>query len=1021
MNDAQTARRPAIAQGPPLLLAAGSATSVAAALADRVARWPDGRIWTFGLNGDHREQSYRELWRRSGAIAAGLRKFCPAGATVVLLIDDAVDFAPAFWACIRGGFTAVPLMSAAREAFHQRGAQSLRQALSRLSNVNIIADDKFAEFAALLRHERGLPSLSLTEAESESEDDAAAAPAADPIYLTPTSGSTGGLKLVAVQESTVLYRVFTADFKQDQKGLGTFALDSITATIGVFLRGGSWTQMSAAALTIRPTSVLDAIEQHQITTVSSTNSTLKTVIAAAEQTERRWNLGSLLQVGLGGETVVPKVVQRVARFLERHGASRDIIRAGYGTTETGVLVTGANPLERAIDGDGAVRLGGCAPGVGLRVAGTDGELLAEGEIGELQVNCPQKVFSCYWGEPEATRQSFTADGWWRTGDLGRLQDGQLSLHGRTKELLVVSGKKFSLAEIDAEIETVLAAGDRAFACAIHWPEEATERLAVVFVAADPRPEHQAELVENIRAVVARRFGIRPNPISAASLDQIPLGANGKIRRSELGARVMSGSIVATELPPPSAPAVAAPAADETADLEERLMRVWREVLDVTGDLDKDATFFDLGGDSLRSVMLHTTIEERFGKRIAPDALFASPTFRNLLRLVAQHDGKAIAKVSEPRAPWALPQDLHNNLLMRFGTWGGERRTRDRLVAGLNTGGSKTPLFCVFQQMAEFRQLAKYLGPDQPLYGFRSGESFLQYSEDEIQMLALRYVAEITEMYPEGPLFVGGVCQGAIIAVAMAQHLLRRNRHVPLLTLLAWGFPLQPYHGPVLLVHGRDDIYSNPYLRFRRPELAWRRVFPDYAIAEMPGGHSYLFDDDNVAVLAQILASHMQKAERSLPRLVPKLAHRVHLIAELPNTMIAGDRRRISVRVRNASNFVWPEWKKSGLALGNRWHDEAGQAVVPIDGRMPLPELAAGAEARLRLSITAPQMTGAMQLSLDVVEEGNSWFNLPRNAPLRARVEILPQEKTGRRDAIGSIMKLWSKALAQSFSLASRQR
>ena len=113
-----------------------------------------------------------------------------------------------------------------------------------------------------------------------------------------------------------------------------------------------------------------------------------------------------------------------------------------------------------------VLLGTCAPGVEMRIV-VDGTVISEDEIGEVQVNCPQRNFSSYWGEPDATCQSFTDDGWWRTGDLGRLRGGMLSVHGRAKDVLVVSGKKFSLAEIDAEIETVVSAGDRAFSCAVH--------------------------------------------------------------------------------------------------------------------------------------------------------------------------------------------------------------------------------------------------------------------------------------------------------------------------------------------------------------------------------------------------------------------------------------------------------------------------------------------------------------------------------------------------------------------------
>ena len=161
----------------------------------------------------------------------------------------------------------------------------------------------------------------------------------------------------------------------------------------MFLRGGSWRQIPATILTAYPTAVLDAIETYQITYALLTNSLLNRVIAAAEQRGRNWQLSSLRRIALGGEMVVRDVVQRCRVFLARHGAARGIIRAGYGTTETGYLVEGADQFRSDL-ADGVVNLGRCAPGVRLRIVGQDGGVLEEGEIGEVQVSCPRKIFSC---------------------------------------------------------------------------------------------------------------------------------------------------------------------------------------------------------------------------------------------------------------------------------------------------------------------------------------------------------------------------------------------------------------------------------------------------------------------------------------------------------------------------------------------------------------------------------------------------------------------------------------------------
>ncbi len=85
-----------------------------------------------------------------------------------------------------------------------------------------------------------------------------------------------------------------------------------------------------------------------------------------------------------------------------------------------------------------------------------------------------------------------------------------------------------------------------------------------------------------------------------------------------------------------------------------------------------------------------------------------------------------------------------------------------------------------------------------------------------------------------------------------------------------GIPLQPYAGPVLLIHGRDSTQGNPFLRYRDPDAALSRAFPDYAIAEMPGDHYHLFEDEAVAVLGEILTTYMNRMESAPPPLTNRL-------------------------------------------------------------------------------------------------------------------------------------------------------
>ena len=92
------------------------------------------------------------------------------------------------------------------------------------------------------------------------------------------------------------------------------------------------------------------------------------------------------------------------------------------------------------------------PGVEVRVVAEDGRVLGEGEIGAIQVKGPN-VFSAYWRMPEKTKEEFTDDGFFRTGDMGKWDaNGYLSIVGRGKDLIITGGYNVYPKEIESYID-----------------------------------------------------------------------------------------------------------------------------------------------------------------------------------------------------------------------------------------------------------------------------------------------------------------------------------------------------------------------------------------------------------------------------------------------------------------------------------------------------------------------------------------------------------------------------------------
>ena len=195
----------------------------------------------------------------------------------------------------------------------------------------------------------------------------------------------------------------------------------------------------------------------------------------------------------------------------------------YGMTETGMNCS--NPLH------GQRRRGSVGPplpGVEVRTVNPESrEVLPVGEIGEVEIRGPN-VFKGYWRQPDKTAASFSADGWFKTGDLGYLEaDGYLTLCGRSKDLIISGGLNI----YPPEVERVLVGHPAVAACAvIGCPDrEWGERVTAVVVLQKGETATGEELIRFCREKLAPY----KSPKSIVFRDDLPRNAMGKVQKAQL--------------------------------------------------------------------------------------------------------------------------------------------------------------------------------------------------------------------------------------------------------------------------------------------------------------------------------------------------------------------------------------------------------------------------------------------------------------------------------------------------------
>ncbi len=216
----------------------------------------------------------------------------------------------------------------------------------------------------------------------------------------------------------------------------------------------------------------------------------------------------------------PLLIETFNEWQQRTGLS---ILERYGMSETIMLTS--NPYQGGERRGGTVGL--ALPGVSLRVQGDDGQPLPVGEIGGLQVKGPN-VFQGYWRMPEKTREEFTADGYFKTGDVGKLDErGYITIVGRSKDLIISGGYNVYPAEIEGYINDLPGVAESALVGVPH-PDFGEAGVAVVI----PKPGATLDAGQIVAALKSRLANFKI-PKQCFVVSELPRNTMGKVQKNLL--------------------------------------------------------------------------------------------------------------------------------------------------------------------------------------------------------------------------------------------------------------------------------------------------------------------------------------------------------------------------------------------------------------------------------------------------------------------------------------------------------
>ncbi len=223
----------------------------------------------------------------------------------------------------------------------------------------------------------------------------------------------------------------------------------------------------------------------------------------------------------------PLLIETFNDWIARTGHT---ILERYGMSETVMLTSNPYSADKRY-GNQTERRGGTVgfplPGVQLRVRGDDGQDLPVGEIGGIQVKGPN-VFRGYWHMPEKTAEEFTADGFFKTGDVGKIDErGYVTIVGRSKDLIISGGYNVYPAEIEGYINEMVGVAESAV---VGVPHPDFGEVGVAVVIAKPGAQLQPEaIVSELKARLAN-FKI---PKKCFVVPELPRNTMGKVQKNLL--------------------------------------------------------------------------------------------------------------------------------------------------------------------------------------------------------------------------------------------------------------------------------------------------------------------------------------------------------------------------------------------------------------------------------------------------------------------------------------------------------
>lgn len=534
------------------------------ALEDLSAKIPTDIAYTFLPEGEDEEINitFRELEMRAKAVAACLQKLAHKGDRAALVYESSLEYIVALVGCFFAGIVAVPVYPPDPMRIRRTGARLRAILQDSQSEIVLTSSQESQRFGSYLEQAGHVVVTDEITAEDAADYKRCEIGPKTLALLQYTSGSTGRPRGVMLTHANLMFNFeHIKKFDEpDAVAVSWLPMYHDMGLIGLVLQvlqsGRRTVLMSPLSFVKRPVRWLKAISKYKAYATSGPSFAYDLCVQKISDEEMTGlDLSSWTLACNGAEPVRPDTMRRFADRFATVGFRYETFYPCYGLAEATLIVSGGDkqtaPIIRKFDShelaenhvvpteDAGRAIVGCGVSVDRQeIAIVDPVTLTRSEpdqIGEIWVRGPG-VAQGYWNSPTATAETFGATLpsekgiFLRTGDMGFLDNGELFVTGRIKDLIIVRGRNHYPQDIERTVEQAHPALRRDHVVSFGVEVDGEERVVVVCGVLRAQKLNQKELFDAVRAVLAQEHELGPHAIVLVKGSEIPRTSSGKLQR-----------------------------------------------------------------------------------------------------------------------------------------------------------------------------------------------------------------------------------------------------------------------------------------------------------------------------------------------------------------------------------------------------------------------------------------------------------------------------------------------------------